>query len=85
MNKFLRSDVDKLTSASPPPYPCPDIMQSIIDFHSKISKIIHHVYVFDGVAPVVKHGTKAQRASIQNRDGQFYLKQVFQTKYQLYW
>ena len=47
-----------------------------MDFHAKISKVIHPVYVFDGVAPSVKDGTKAQRASIRNRDGAFYLEQV---------
>ena len=76
LNKFLRSDVDKLASTSSPPDPCPDLMQSVMDFHAKIFKVIHLVYVFDGVAPSVKDGPKAQRASIRNRDGTFYVEQV---------
>ena len=55
-------------------------MQSVMDFHSKISKVIHPVYVFDGVAPNVKDGTKAHLASIRNRDGKFYLDQVLIAK-----
>jgi len=80
LNMFLQSDVNKLALMSSPPYPCPDLMQSVMDFHSKISKVIHPVYVFDGVAPNVKDGTKAYRASIQNRDGKFYLDQVLIAK-----
>ena len=80
LNKFLRSDVNKLASTSSPPYPCPDLIQSVMDFHGKISKVIHPVYVIDGVAPSIKDGTKAQHACIQNRDGKFYLEQVLIAK-----
>ena len=52
-------------------------MQSIIDFHSKLlSKFIHPDYVFDCIALVAEDGTKAHRASIRNKVGQFYLEQV---------
>ena len=60
LNKFLRSDVDRLVSTSSPPYPCPDLLHLVIDFHSKVSKVICPIYVFDGVAPNVKEQTKAQ-------------------------
>ena len=61
LNRFSNSDIDKLAMTANPPYPAPDLAQSILTYHRFMSKRITPVYVVDGVAPPLKDATRQSR------------------------
>ena len=73
MNRFMRSDIDKLTSTSKPPYPAPDAFQYCMELHNNLSRVITPVYVLDGIAPDVKKKTKLTRQRIRDSRAADYL------------
>mmetsp|Transcript_22780 Transcript_22780/g.35232 ORF Transcript_22780/g.35232 Transcript_22780/m.35232 type:complete len:248 (-) Transcript_22780:217-960(-) len=75
MNKFLFSDIDKLATTSNPAYPAPDLLQNIMNIHANLSRYITLVYVFDGMAPPHKKGTKEKRLELRRKNGKDWLTQ----------
>lgn len=73
LNKLLRSDADKIASTNKPMYAAPDLVQSMMEFHKRISQWITPVYVFDGLSPDLKAKRRLERQQKREKDGERYL------------
>ena len=70
MNQCLRSDIDKLASTCNPVYKCINMLQNVINVHLGFVRAgIIPVYVFDGIAPLVKNLTKEKRKNTRLQAG----------------
>lgn len=80
INKFLCSDIDKLATTSEPAYPAPDLLQNIMKLHENLSRYITLVYIYDGIAPPHKQGTKDNRLQLRNENGAKWFEQLDRAK-----
>ena len=73
MNKQTRTDIGKLAQTSLPPYLDPGLVTKLKQIHNSLSEHINLVYVYDGIAPPHKDGTKEERRKRRVKAGKAWL------------
>ncbi|KAL7528196.1 hypothetical protein ACHAXR_002318, partial [Thalassiosira sp. AJA248-18] len=74
MNRYTRTDIDKLATTCNPVYPALDLLGYIKDVHNSLTTCkIELVYVFDGMAPPHKNACKEERRRERERIGAAWL------------
>lgn len=69
-----------LAQTSTPPYPAPDLLQTIKNIHNSLSQHIKLIYVYDGIPPPHKKRTRESRRMTRDKAGEAWIQLIEQIK-----